>query len=155
MIMGQKKIHFVGIGGISMSGIAELLLKKGYPVSGSDQKDSHLLDKLRKLGAEIYIGHHPGNIKDAEVLVVSSAISETNPELKYAREFGLRVLKRAEMIAELLKELRGIAIAGTHGKTTTTSMAASVLLEGGVDPTILVGGELDIISGNSYLGRGK
>lgn len=152
--MEKKKVHFVGIGGISMSGIAEILLGKGYHVSGSDQKDSHLLDKLKDLGAEIYIGHHPGNIKDAEVLVVSSAISETNPELKYARKKGLKIMKRAEMIAELMKGLRGIAVAGTHGKTTTTSMTASVLLEGGADPTILLGGELDIIGGNSYSGKG-
>ena len=115
---GIKRIHFIGIGGISMSGIAEILANKGYVVSGSDMKDSHLLDKLRNKGVKVYLGHAEENVQEAELVVISSAIPETNPELSYAREKGLPVLKRAEMLAELMKGLRGIAISGTHGKTS-------------------------------------
>ena len=150
-----KRIHFVGIGGISMSGIAEMLAHKGYQVSGSDLKDSHLLDKLREKGVKIYIGHDKDNVQDADLLVISSAIPETNPELKDARDRGLPVLKRAEMLAEIMKGMRGIAIAGTHGKSSTTAMTAALLLEGKKDPTIMLGGELDLIDGNVYLGQGE
>lgn len=150
-----RKVHFIGIGGISMSGIAEILIEKGYNVSGSDMNDSHLLENLRDKGAEIYIGHNSNNLKAVDLVVISSAISESNSEVKYARENNIPILKRAEMIARLMKEQKGIAISGTHGKTTTTSMAATILVEGGKDPTILIGGELDIINGNSYLGQGK
>ncbi|MFP4015657.1 MAG: UDP-N-acetylmuramate--L-alanine ligase [Halanaerobiales bacterium] len=148
------RVHFIGVGGISMSGIAEILLEKGYSVTGSDLNDSHLLDTLREKGAEINIGHDEKNVKGADMVVISSAIPETNPELFYSRKNKIPVYKRAEMIAELMKDQKGIAISGTHGKTTTTSMAATILLEGGQDPTVLVGGELDIINGNYYLGKG-
>ncbi len=150
-----NKVYFIGIGGISMSGIAEILLEKGIKVSGSDLNNSHLLDMLREKGAEIFIGHDASNIQGAELVVISNAIPETNPELVYARESNIYVYKRAEMLAELMKEQKGIAISGTHGKTTTTSMAATILMEGNQDPTILVGGELDSIGGNYYLGEGE
>lgn len=152
---GIKRIHFIGIGGISMSGIAEILANKGYVVSGSDMKDSHLLDKLRNKGVKVYLGHAEENVQEAELVVISSAIPETNPELSYAREKGLPVLKRAEMLAELMKGLRGIAISGTHGKTSTTAMTATLLLEGKKDPVIMLGGEMDIINGNVYAGEGE
>jgi UDP-N-acetylmuramate--alanine ligase len=147
-------IYLIGIGGISMSGIADILLKKGYQVSGSDVKDSHLLDKLRSQGAKIYIGHNALNAAGADLVVYSSAITSDNPEMEYARKNNLPILKRAQMLARLMKEKKGIAIAGTHGKTTTTSMIATLLIKGGYDPSVLVGGELDIIDGNSYLGSG-
>ncbi len=150
-----KRIHFIGIGGISMSGIAEILAGKGYIVSGSDVKDSHLLDRLRSKGIKVFVGHHEENVREAELVVITSAIPESNPELRYAREKGLRVLKRAEMLAELMKGLRGIAISGTHGKTSTTAMTAVLLLEGKKDPVIMLGGELDIINGNVYAGKGE
>jgi len=150
-----NKVHFIGIGGISMSGIAEILLEKGNTVSGSDLSNSHLLDILREKGAEIFIGHDANNVKDADLVVISNAIPEINPELIFARENNIAVYKRAEMLAELMKDQKGIAISGTHGKTTTTSMAATILMEGNQDPTILVGGELDSIGGNYYLGKGE
>lgn len=153
--MQKEHIHLIGIGGISMSGIAEILLKHGYRVSGSDLKDSHLLERLRAKGAEISIGHVAGNVQGADLVVVSNAIPDENPELRYARERDIPVLKRAEMIARFMKNKKGIAISGTHGKTTTTSMIATILKKGGLDPTILVGGELDIIGGNAYLGKGE
>ncbi|MFW6389770.1 MAG: UDP-N-acetylmuramate--L-alanine ligase [Halanaerobiales bacterium] len=152
--MTGKNIHFIGIGGISMSGIAEILIKKGYKISGSDMKDSHLLDKLRSLGADIYIGHKKENAYAADSIVISSAIPLSNPELEYAYNNNIPVFKRAEMIAEFMKEQKGIAIAGTHGKTTTTSMTASIMYDN-LDPTILIGGELDLIDGNVYLGNGE
>ncbi|MEJ6950934.1 UDP-N-acetylmuramate--L-alanine ligase [Natronospora cellulosivora (SeqCode)] len=151
--MNDKKIHFIGIGGISMSGIAKILLKQGYNISGSDLNDSHHLEKLRNMGGEIYIGHKKENVPGADLVVISSAIPLSNPELKYAYKNKIPVLKRAQMIAELMKNQKGIAISGTHGKTTTTSMIASVMLEA-TDPTILIGGELDLIGGNVYLGKG-
>src|SRR5690554_1745448 len=151
----EKHFHLIRIGGISMSGIAEMLLKKGYQVSGSDIKDSQKLKKLRSLGAKIYIGHRSANLANADLVVYSSAIKADNPEIRYARKQGITVIKRAQMLAELMKDKEGIAVAGTHGKTTTTSMIATLLIEGGIDPGILVGGNLDIIKGNSYLGRGK
>ncbi|MFP4661155.1 MAG: UDP-N-acetylmuramate--L-alanine ligase [Halanaerobiales bacterium] len=149
-----RRVHFIGIGGISMSGIAEILLEKGYLVTGSDLNDSHLLDTLRERGAEINIGHDESNVEGADLVVISSAIPATNPELIYARKNRIPIYKRAEIIAEFMKEQKGIAISGTHGKTTTTSMTATILLEGGQEPTILVGGELNIIKGNYYLGNG-
>lgn len=154
-MVGFNRVHFIGIGGISMSGIAEILLEKGNTVSGSDLSNSHLLDILREKGAEIFIGHDANNVKDADLVVISNAIPEINPELIFARENNIAVYKRAEMLAELMKDQKGIAISGTHGKTTTTSMAATILMEGNQDPTILVGGELDSIGGNYYFGKGK
>lgn len=148
------RLHFIGIGGISMSGIAKILIKQGYKVSGSDLKDSNLLDELRDMGALIHIGHSAEYAAGADMVVISSAIPETNPEYRYAKEDNIPILKRAEMIAKLMESQRSIAIAGTHGKTTTTSMTATILKECKVDPTVLVGGELNTIGGNAYLGDG-
>jgi UDP-N-acetylmuramate--alanine ligase len=155
VLMAVKNIHLVGIGGISMSGIAEILLQKGYRVSGSDLKDSHLLEKLHALGARISIGHQANNVEGADLVIFSNAISKDNPELLFAVRKGIPVLKRAEMIARLMQDKKGIAVSGTHGKTTTTAMIATILKKGGLDPTILVGGELDLIKGNAYLGQGE
>lgn len=152
--MSANHVHFIGIGGISMSGIAEVLLELGYSVSGSDLKDSKLLDRLRSAGANIHIGHDKENIKGADLIVISSAVPADNPELKLARANNIIIMKRAEMIAHLMKEKRGIAISGTHGKTTTTSIVATLLKESGLDPTVLVGGVLNTIGGNAYLGHG-
>lgn len=152
--MPQKRIHLIGIGGISMSGIASILAKQDFIVSGSDLHDSLLLAELRGNGVQVQIGHKVDNVKGADLVVISNAIPEDNPELKYARKKGITVIKRAQMIAQMMEDKRGIAVSGTHGKTTTTSMTASVLKKGGLDPTILIGGELEMIGGNAYLGNG-
>lgn len=150
-----KKIHFVGIGGIGMSGIAELLLNQGYGVSGSDLRESDTTRRLRELGGEICIGHHGENITGADVVVTSTAVSDSNPEVVAAHRQHIAVIPRAEMLAELMRMKFGIAIAGTHGKTTTTSMMAMVLTHAGVDPTAVIGGKLDAFGSNAKLGRGK
>lgn len=151
---GNERIHLIGIGGIGMSGIASLLLNLGYEVSGSDVKDSATISELRSQGAEIKVGHQAENVEVADLVVFSSAIPEDNPELLRAKEKGLPVLQRAEMVARLMTRQKGIAISGTHGKTTTTAMVATVLEKNGLDPTVLVGGELDLIAGNAKLGTG-
>lgn len=137
-----------------MSGIAKVLLEMGYMVSGSDLSQSETTLKLEKIGAKVFKGHDSSNIEGAEAIVVSTAIPETNPELKAAREKGLKVFHRAEIVAELMSSKKGIAIAGAHGKTTTTSMVAVMLEHGGMDPTVIVGGELDYLKGNAKLGIG-
>ena len=154
---GRKyhRIHFVGIGGIGMSGIAELLLNLGYTVSGSDLVDSDTIRRLRSLGAKISIGHHPANIGDADVVVYSSAVKPDNPEVRAARDKGIPVIRRAEMLAELMRLKYGIAVAGAHGKTTTTSMIASVLAKGGLDPTAVVGGKVKSLGSGAKLGQGE
>lgn len=150
----HKKVHFIGIGGISMSGLAEILLKNGYKVSGSDMKDSKLLQGLRTKGAEVFIGHNADNLKDVDLVVYTAAISADNPELIKAKELGLHMMDRAEFLgAIMLGHKYNVAVAGTHGKTTTTSMMAHIVLEEKVDPTILVGGELDVINGNVLAGN--
>ena len=149
------KIHFVGIGGIGMSGIAEVLLNLGYKVSGSDLRGSDITDRLATLGAEVSIGHSAVNLKNANVVVISSAVHDDNPEVIEAKRLHVPVIPRAEMLAELMRMKFGIAIAGTHGKTTTTSMAASVLGYAGIDPTIVIGGKLNAIGSNARLGQGK
>jgi UDP-N-acetylmuramate--alanine ligase len=151
-----KKIHFVGIGGIGMSGIAEILLDRKFKVSGSDRQLSEITDRLRTLGAEIYEGHDPGNVgADVDVLVYSSAVTLDNPEIVEASRRRIPVIRRAEMLAEVMRLKYGVGIAGTHGKTTTTSLTSLVLLEGGLDPTVIVGGKLSGIGGtNARLGRG-
>jgi len=148
-----QRIHFVGIGGIGMSGIAEVLLTLGYKVSGSDLRHSAVTDRLAGLGAIIFEGHRAENIAGAEVIVASSAIAQVNPEVLAAREHHIPVIQRAEMLAELMRLKYGIAIAGMHGKTTTTSMVAAVLAGGGLDPTVVVGGRVDAMGSNARLGK--
>lgn len=156
MFSSIKKIHFVGIGGIGMSGIAEILLSQGFTVSGSDMSQSENTDYLVKLGAEVHIGHAESNAEDAEVVVYSSAVNPNeNPETLYAQDNNIPVIRRAEMLAELSRLNYCLAIAGTHGKTTTTSMISLVLIEAGIDPTVLVGGRLQDFGGtNARLGKG-
>jgi UDP-N-acetylmuramate--alanine ligase len=150
-----QQIHFVGIGGIGMSGIAEVLLNLGYKVSGSDLKISGVTRRLAGLGAAIFEGHRAENIAGAEVVVTSSAIAEENPEVLEARKLHVPVIQRAEMLAELMRLKYGIAIAGMHGKTTTTSMVAAVLAGGGLDPTVVVGGRVDAMGSNARLGKSQ
>ena len=150
-----QKIHFVGIGGIGMSGIAEVLLTLGYKVSGSDLNRSVITERLRRRGAKVYYGHHKDNIKIPHVVVYSSAVSWQNPELMEAKRLGVPLVARAEMLAELMRLKYGIAIAGTHGKTTVTSLIASILTQGGLDPTFVVGGKVRSLRTNAKLGKGN
>jgi UDP-N-acetylmuramate--alanine ligase len=150
-----QRIHFVGIGGIGMSGIAEVLLTLGYGVSGSDLRHSPAIERLVKLGAQIFVGHAESNVHGAEVVVTSSAISRENPEVAEARRLHLPVIQRAEMLAELMRLKYGIAIAGMHGKTTTTSLVAAVLAAGELDPTVVVGGRVDSLGSNARLGTSQ
>ncbi|MCL4468576.1 MAG: UDP-N-acetylmuramate--L-alanine ligase [Deltaproteobacteria bacterium] len=150
-----RHIHFVGIGGAGMSGIAELLLNIGYEVSGSDLKSSKVTERLQTLGAAIMIGHKAVNAKDAHVVVFSSAVKDDNPELVYAREHNIPAIPRAEMLAELMRVKYAVAIAGSHGKTTTTSLVSLVLAEGGLDPTSIVGGKVNIFGSNAKLGQSE
>ena len=150
-----QRIHFVGIGGIGMSGIAEVLLNLGYKVSGSDLKSSTITQRLASLGAIIVEGHQAENVAGAEVVVTSSAIAADNPEVTAARAKHIPVIQRAEMLAELMRLKYGIAIAGMHGKTTTTSMVAAVLAAGGLDPTVVVGGRVDAMGSNARLGKSQ
>jgi UDP-N-acetylmuramate--alanine ligase len=150
-----QHIHFVGIGGIGMSGIAEVLLNLGYKVSGSDLKTSAVTQGLTELGAAVFEGHRAENVSGAEVVVTSSAIAAENPEVAEAHRLHVPVIQRAEMLAELMRLKYGIAIAGMHGKTTTTSMVAAVLAAGGLDPTVVVGGRVDAIGSNARLGKSQ
>lgn len=150
-----QRIHFVGIGGIGMSGIAEVLLNLGYKVSGSDLKSSPITQRLTSLGAAVFEGHRAENIAGAEVVVTSSAIAEQNPEVAEAHKGHIPVIQRAEMLAELMRLKYGIAVAGMHGKTTTTSMVAAVLAAGGLDPTVVVGGRVDAMGSNARLGKSQ
>ena len=155
MFATSQHAHFIGIGGIGMSGIAEILLNLGMKVSGSDLRRGPVTDRLALMGATIYEGHDAGNIAGATVVVTSSAVSATNPEVLEARAHKIPVIQRAEMLAELMRLKYGIAIAGMHGKTTTTSMVASVLAAGGLDPTIVVGGRVDALGSNAKLGKSQ
>lgn len=150
-----KRVHFVGIGGVGMCGIAEVLLNEGYQISGSDQKSGDAVKRLIKQGAIISIGHSINNVKQADVVVKSTAISYENEEIKAARDLRIPVVRRAEMLAELMRTRYGIAIAGTHGKTTTTSLVATVLAEGGLDPTFVIGGRLNSAGTNAGLGKSR
>ncbi|MGB6384183.1 MAG: UDP-N-acetylmuramate--L-alanine ligase [Terriglobales bacterium] len=150
-----QRIHFVGIGGIGMSGIAEVLLNLGYKISGSDLKSSTVTQRLAALGTIVFEGHTAANVTGADVVVTSSAISVDNPEVAEARRVHLPVIQRAEMLAELMRLKYGIAIAGMHGKTTTTSMVAAVLAAGGLDPTVVVGGRVDAMGSNARLGKSQ
>ncbi|MDR9424434.1 MAG: UDP-N-acetylmuramate--L-alanine ligase [Marinobacter sp.] len=150
-----RHIHFVGIGGAGMSGIAEVLKNQGYEVSGSDIKDSPVTGRLRAMGVEVQIGHREANSAKADVVVVSTAVDENNPEIAAARSRRVPIVPRAEMLAEIMRYRHGIAIAGTHGKTTTTSLIASVLGEAGLDPTFVIGGKLNSAGTNAQLGDSR
>jgi len=150
-----RHIHLVAIGGIGMSGIAEILLNLGFRVSGSDLRDSEATERLRRRGATVHVGHREEQVRGADVVVYSSAVTEANPELAAARREGVPVIRRAEMLAELMRLKYGIAVAGSHGKTTTTSLVAEVLAAGGLDPTVLVGGRALTTGANAILGRGE
>ena len=149
-----EQIHFVGIGGSGMSGIAEVLLNLGYRISGSDLADSAVTQRLAELGAKISIGHHAEHVAGADAIVISTAVANNNPEVIAARQARIPVVPRAVMLAELMRLKRGIAVAGTHGKTTTTSLVASVLAAGGLDPTFVIGGRLNSAGANARLGQG-
>ncbi len=153
MFAPSQRIHFIGIGGIGMSGIAEILLTMGYPVSGSDLRASAVTERLERLGARIYLGHAAENAAASDVVVTSSAVARDNPEVLEARLRKTPVIPRAEMLAELMRLKYGIAVAGMHGKTTTTSMIAAVLAGGELDPTVVVGGRVDAMGSNARLGR--
>ena len=153
-VLARRHIHFVGIGGAGMSALAEVLLARGREISGCDARPSPVLDRLSELGARIHIGHSPDHLDGAEALVVSSAIATANPEIRAAREKGLVVVRRAELLADVMAEGTGIAIAGTHGKSTTTMMVGEVLAAAGRDPTVLVGGQMRGRGGNVRLGAG-
>jgi UDP-N-acetylmuramate--alanine ligase len=150
-----QRIHFVGIGGIGMSGIAEVLLNLGYKISGSDLKSSAVIQRLASMGATTFEGHIAENVQGADVVVTSSAIAADNPEVAEARKLHIPVIQRAEMLSELMRLKYGIAIAGMHGKTTTTSMVAAVLAAGGLDPTVVVGGRVDAMGSNARLGKSQ
>lgn len=150
-----KHIHFIGIGGVGMGGIAEVLLNLGYQISGSDLANNPLIEHLKKLGAIVMIGHDPEYLEGADVVVVTTAVNEDNIELQAAREQRIPVVPRAEMLAELMRFSYGIAIAGTHGKTTTTSLVAALLSEGDLDPTFVIGGRLNSAGSNAKLGSGR
>jgi UDP-N-acetylmuramate--alanine ligase len=154
-IKEETRLHFVGIGGIGMSGIAEVFLNQGYQVSGSDLAESETTRRLGELGAQVSVGHRAENVGSAHVVVVSSAVKPTNPEVQEARRLRVPVIPRAEMLGELMRGKTGIAVAGTHGKTTTTSMLASILTEAGLDPTLVIGGKVNALGGNAKLGQGR
>lgn len=154
--MGRvRRLHFIGIGGSGMSGIAELMANLGYQVAGSDLRESAVTRRLHSLGIEIFIGHQAEQVKGADAVVVSTAIDETNPEIFAARAARIPIVRRAEMLAELMRFYYGVAVAGTHGKTTTTSLVASILAEGGLDPTFVIGGRLNSAGANAKLGTTK
>src|SRR5262245_61985323 len=150
MFSSIRKIHFVGIGGIGMSGIAEILLDQGFRVSGSDRALSDVTERLQQLGATVLEGHNAANVlPDVDALVYSSAVGLDNPEVLEAQRRSIPIIRRAEMLAEVMRLKYGIGVAGTHGKTTTTSMISLVLMEGGLDPTVIVGGKLSGLGGTN------
>src|SRR5437879_6757510 len=154
MFRKTQQIHLVGIGGSGMSGIAEVLLTIGYKVTGSDRQASDTTRRLEELGGRIFIGHQESNVGEAQVVVISSAVSAQNPEVVAAKAKQIPVIPRAEMLAELMRLKFGVAIGGAHGKTTTTSMVANVLAQGGLDPTMVIGGKVNALGSHARLGRG-
>src|SRR4051812_7650367 len=154
-LKADTQLHFVGIGGIGMSGIAEVFLNQGYRVTGSDLAESETTKRLAQQGAKIATGHRAENVTGASVVVVSSAVKPTNPEVLEARRLRIPVIPRAEMLGELMRGKTGIAVAGTHGKTTTTSMLATILTVAKLDPTLVIGGRVDSLGGNAKLGQGE
>src|SRR5437870_9313371 len=155
MLEKKHRVHFVGIGGVGMSGIAEVLLNLGYFVSGSDLRESEATQRLRSLGAQISLGHREANlVAKPSVVVISTAVKFSNPEVLEARRLHIPVIPRAEMLAELMRMKYGVAVAGSHGKTTTTSMIAAVLSAAGMDPTMVIGGRLRSLGSNAKLGQG-
>ena len=155
MFRKARRLHFVGIGGTGMCGIAEVLVNMGYPVSGSDLASNAATRRLRKLGAHIYRGHRTEHVQDADVVVVSSAVGQDNPEVVEARRRKIPVIPRAEMLAELMRMSYGVAVAGAHGKTTTTGMIAEILTEGRLDPTVVIGGRIGKLGSGAKLGKGE
>jgi UDP-N-acetylmuramate--alanine ligase len=151
----QEPIHFIGIGGCSMSGIAYILLKKGYRIQGSDLQENASIKRLASLGAKVHLGHKKENVKDAKVVVYSNAVSSDNIELFVAKQKGLPIFPRGKMLAKIMGESTGIAICGTHGKTTTASLISFLLLRAGLDPTFIVGGDTSDLGGNAYMGNGN
>jgi UDP-N-acetylmuramate--alanine ligase len=147
-----KRIHFIGIGGAGMSGIAEVLLNQGYEISGSDLRESVVVGRLQAMGAKVFIGHHMSNVIGADVIVNSTAVDDSNPEIVSAREHRIPIVRRAEMLAELMRYRHGIAVAGTHGKTTTTSLVTAILAAAGLDPTFVIGGLVHSAGSNAKLG---
>lgn len=154
MFRKVEQIHLVGIGGSGMSGIAEVLLTMGYTVTGSDLHASETTRRLEELGGRIFIGHQESNVGAAQVVVISSAVAGSNPEVVKAKAMQIPVIPRAEMLAELMRLKFGVAIAGAHGKTTTTSMVATVLAQGDLDPTMVIGGKVNALGSHARLGRG-
>ena len=150
-----RHIHFVGIGGIGMSGIAEILVREGYEITGSDLNDTPITQHLKQLGVRIYQGHRADFVRDADVVVISSAIQSNNIEIITARECRIPIVPRAQMLAELMRFRYGIAVAGTHGKTTTTSLLAALLAQAKLDPTFVIGGRVNSMGTNAYLGSGQ
>src|SRR2546427_4103773 len=148
-----RRIHLVGIGGSGMSGIAEVLLNLGYQVSGSDTREGEPVARLRSLGARVFIGHRAEQVEGADVVVVSTAIAESNPEIRRAHERSIPVIPRAEMLAELMRIKYSVAVAGAHGKTTTTSMVGEILSHGGLDPTVIVGGRVEAVGAHPRQGE--
>src|SRR5687767_14537121 len=156
MLHKKHKIHFVGIGGIGMSGIAEVLLNSGYAVTGSDLQESDATRRLRSLGARVFVGHQEENLAgDPSVVVISTAVKYSNPEVLEARRRHIPVIPRAEMLAELMRVKYGVAVAGSHGKTTTTSLVAAVLSAAGLDPTMVIGGRVRMLGTNARIGEGE
>ncbi len=150
-----RNIHMIGIGGAGMNGIAEILLRQGYAITGSDMADSTAVRHLKDLGAQIHLGHRAENLGDVQVVVRSTAIGDDNPELMEARRRNIAIIPRAEMLAELMRLKQGIAIAGTHGKTTTTSLTAAIFDSAGLDPTVIIGGKLNVYGANAHMGNGE
>jgi len=155
MLEGIHKIHLIGIGGSGMRAIANILIQKGYEVSGSDVKESDVIERFRKMGATVHIGHNADYVQGVDAVVRSTAIREDNPEIVAAKEQGITILHRSDIVKAVLDVTNGIAVAGAHGKTSTTSMIGQILVEGQMEPTVIIGGEVDYLKGSSCLGKGE